>query len=233
MHTSSPTSEPWSYWCSLTALGYRHYSTFSHAREAFIKSCAAWVNLLSKGLQTFLDLKRFPVSPFLWRSDAQRVRKLLSARNHALAEAAVHRVERRHSLDRVSPHRPTARVAPDDCEHIHLEMMIDDWWLMIGGCAFMKRSDPCEHGESSGYLYLWRAGRVERLCVDPLYRWGSHLYESSISLSKWNEWCVIVVNMMNIVDIHSYCCNGECFLMYTKYPQFGVHKKQHDVRQCQ
>lgn len=112
-------------------------------------------------------------------------------------------------------------------------LMIDDWWLMIGGCAFMKRSDPCEHGESSGYLYLWRAGRVERLCVDPLYRWGSHLYESSISLSKWNEWCVIVVNMMNIVDIHSYCSNGECFLMYTKYPQFGVHKKQHDVRKCQ
>lgn len=39
--------------------------------------------------------------------------------------------------------------------------------------------------------------------------------------------------MMNIVDIHSYCSNGECFLMYTKYPQFGVHKKQHDVRKCQ
>lgn len=130
MHTSSPTSEPWSYWCSLTALGTSPFPC-SHAREAFIKSCAAWVNLLSKGLQTFLDLKRFPVSPFLWRSDAQRVRKLLSARNHALAEAAVHRVERRHSLDRVSPDRSTARVATDDCEHIRLG---DDAWWMMDGC---------------------------------------------------------------------------------------------------
>ena len=180
MHTSSPTSEPWSYWCSLTALGYRHYSTFSHAREAFIKSCAAWVNLLSKGLQTFLDLKRFPVSPFLWRSDAQRVRKLLSARNHALAEAAVHRVERRHSLDWVSPHRSTARVAPDDCEHIHLEMMIDDWWLMIDDWWLMIDD-------------WWLMIDDWWLCLHETFwsMWTRGIKRISVFMTCWTRWAIM------------------------------------------
>ena len=76
------------------------------------------MDFLSKGLKTLIDLKRCLLPHRLTHSHQQRVRQLLPARDHAEAAPALHRVERRFSVDWVPPDRPAAPVAAHHREYI-------------------------------------------------------------------------------------------------------------------
>ena len=125
-----------------------------------------------KGLEDASRLESFFCSSRITYSHQQRLRKLLAPRDDVEIGPAVHRVERRHSVNRVFADRPAASVAADHREHIHFILMT---------LPSPPRIDSREYGKPSGDQYKRRAGRAVRLRVDSLHRGRSLVYAQRIS----------------------------------------------------